>query len=68
MTHDEVLMLIIAGAVIIQIATTFHYLRRVPYAALLLGSFGMLVLNSFFSPWPRASSGPGCAMSWNIFR
>jgi len=49
MTHDEVLMLIISGTVIIQIAATFRYLRRIPHAVLLLGSFAALALGSFFT-------------------
>ncbi len=46
MTHDEVLMLIISGAVIIEIVATFGYLRRIPHPLLLLGSFGALALGS----------------------
>ncbi len=49
MTHDEVLMLIISGAVIVEIVATFGYLRRIPHPFLLLGSFGGLVLGSFFT-------------------
>ncbi len=49
MTHDEVLMLIISATVIIEIAATFPYLRRVPYLFLLLSSFGALALCSFFT-------------------
>lgn len=44
MTHDEVLMLIISGAVIVEIVATFGYLKRIPHPFLLLGSFGSLVV------------------------
>ena len=49
MTHDEVLMLIISGAVIVEIIATFGYLKRVPHPFILLGSFAGLVLGSFFT-------------------
>jgi hypothetical protein len=49
MTRDEVLMLIISGIVIAEIATTFRYLRRVPHLFLLLSSFAALVLDNFFT-------------------
>lgn len=49
MTHNEVLMLIICVAVIVQIVATFRYLRRIPYLFLLLASFAALVLGSLFT-------------------
>ena len=49
MTHDEVLMLIMACVVILEIATTFDYLRRIPHSYLLLSSFGAFVLGSFLT-------------------
>jgi hypothetical protein len=49
MTHDEVLTLIIACTVIIEIAATYRYLRRIPHALLFFGSFVALVLSSFFT-------------------
>ncbi len=49
MTHDEVLMLIISGVVIIEIAATFRYLRRIPHLFLLLSSFAALVLDNLFT-------------------
>jgi hypothetical protein len=49
MTHDEVLMLIISGAVIVEVAATFSYLRRIPRVSLLVGSFAALFLSSFFT-------------------
>ncbi len=49
MTHDEVLMLIISGAVIVEIVATFGYLKRVPHPFLLLGSFAGLAMGSFFT-------------------
>ena len=49
MTHDEVLMLIISVTVIVEIATTFRYLRRIPHLFLLLGSFAALALDSIFT-------------------
>jgi hypothetical protein len=49
MTHDEVLMLIISGAVIVEIVATFSYLRRIPYVALLLCSFAALSLSCLFT-------------------
>jgi len=49
MTHDEVLMLIISLAVIIQIVATLPYLRRIPHPSFLLGSFAALALGSLFT-------------------
>ena len=49
MTHDEVLMLIISGIVIVEIATTFRHLRRIPHLLLLLSSFAALVLDNLFT-------------------
>ena len=49
MTHDELLMLIIAFAVIIEIVATFRYLRRIPHAGILMGSFAALVLGCLFT-------------------
>ena len=49
MTHEEVLMLLISGAVIVQMVAMFSYLRRIPHAVLLLGSFSALALSSFFT-------------------
>lgn len=49
MTYDEVIMLIISCAVIVEIAATFGYLRRIPYSRLLLSSFGASVLGYVFT-------------------
>ena len=49
MTHDEVLMLIISGAVIVEVISTFSYLRTIPHLSLLLGSFASIVLASAFT-------------------
>ncbi len=49
MTRDEVLMLIISGAVIVEITTMFRYLRRIPHLYLLLSSFGAWVLAAVFT-------------------
>lgn len=49
MTRDEVLMLIISCAVIVEVATMFGYLRRIPRSFLLLGSFAALVLGSLLT-------------------
>lgn len=49
MTQDEVLMLIISAAVIVEIVVTFRYLRRIPHPFLVLASFASLVLGSLFT-------------------
>ena len=49
MTHDEVLMLIISGAVIVEIMATFSYLQRIPHVSLLLCSFAALFLSCLFT-------------------
>ena len=49
MTEDEVLMLIISAAVIVEIVATFGYLRRIPHPFLILGSFAAFVLGSLFT-------------------
>lgn len=49
MTRDEVLMLIISCALIVEIVATFNYLRRIPHFHLLLSSFGALVLGSLLT-------------------
>ena len=49
MTRDEVLMLIISCAVIVEIVATFNYLRRIPHAYLLLASFAAFVLGSILT-------------------
>ena len=49
MTRYELLMLIISGTVIIEIAATFGYLRRIPHPFLLLSSFAALVLDNLFT-------------------
>ena len=59
MTHDEMLMLIVSGAVIVEVASMFGYLRTIPYFFLLLSSFGTIVLASLFTVvegflWPDA--------------
>lgn len=46
MTHDEVLMLIISCAVVVEIAATYRHLRQISHAFLLLGSFAGLALGS----------------------
>ena len=49
MTEDEVLMLIISAAVIVEIVATFGYLRRIPHPYLVLGSFACFVLGSLLT-------------------
>jgi len=46
MTHDEVLMLIISCAVVVEIAATYRNLRQIPHAFFLLGSLAGLALAS----------------------
>ena len=49
MTHDEVLMLVISGAVIVEVVSTFRDLRSIPHLFLLLTSFVAMFLASFFT-------------------
>jgi len=49
MTQDEVLMLIISGAVIVEVVATIRHLRPIPHLSLLLASFGGMALASLFT-------------------
>ena len=47
--HDELIMLIISLVVVIQIAASFKFLRRLPNRFLLLCSFGGVAFSAFFT-------------------
>ena len=46
-SHDELIMLIISLAVVIQIVANFHFLKRLPGSPLILSSFAFVALSAF---------------------
>ena len=45
--HDELIMLIISLAVVIQIVANFNFLKRLPGSSLILSSFALVALSAF---------------------
>ena len=45
--HDELIMLIISLAVVIQVAANFNFLKRLPGSYLILSSFALVALSAF---------------------
>jgi hypothetical protein len=45
--HDELIMLIISLAVVIQIVANFNFLKRLPGCSLILSSFALVALSAF---------------------
>jgi hypothetical protein len=47
MAHDELIMLLVSLAVIVQIIASFQNIRQLPFRSLLLAAFGAVVLSAF---------------------